>query len=159
MVEKKNKGIIVGIVVAVVVLIVVMVVVLVTKGDREEAIEFGDGGIVVQMDYSEPDVVVEYGDYDTMRAQSKAIQNGEMLGKTVRIEGIVSHPMTKYSIVQEDEDGNKIGTEFVIEGLDEDEYPQDGERVVISGEVIEKSTLYYIIKTRPEFVEVVEENE
>lgn len=159
MVEKKNKGIIVGIVVAVVVLIAVVAVVLVTKGDREEAIESGDGGIVVQMDYSEPDVVVEYGDYDTMRTQSKAIQNGEMLGKTVRIEGIVSHPMTKYSIVQEDEDGNKIGTEFVIEGLDEDEYPQDGERVVISGEVIEKSTLYYIIKTRPEFVEVVEENE
>lgn len=159
MTEKKNKGIIVGIVVAVVVLIAVVAVVLVTKGDREEAIESGDGGIVVQTDYSEPDVVVEYGDYDTMRAQSKAIQNGEMLGKTVRIEGIVSHPMTKYSIVQEDEDGNKIGTEFVIEGLDEDEYPQDGERVVISGEVIEKSTLYYIIKTRPEFVEVVEENE
>ncbi len=159
MVEKKNKGIIVGIVVAVVVLIAVVAVVLVTKSDREETIESGDGGIVVQMDYSEPDVVVEYGDYDTMRAQSKAIQNGEMLGKTVRIEGIVSHPMTKYSIVQEDEDGNKIGTEFVIEGLDEDEYPQDGERVVISGEVIEKSTLYYIIKTRPEFVEVVEENE
>ena len=159
MTEKKNKGIIVGIVVAVVVLIAVVAVVLVTKGDREEAIESGEGGIVVQMDYSEPDVVVEYGDYDTMRTQSKAIQNGEMLGKTVRIEGIVSHPMTKYSIVQEDEDGNKIGTEFVIEGLDEDEYPQDGERVVISGEVIEKSTLYYIIKTRPEFVEVVEENE
>lgn len=159
MAEKKNKGIIVGIAVAVVVLIVVMVVVLVTKGDREEVIESGDGGIIVQMDYSEPDVVVEYGDYDTMRTQSKAIQNGEMLGKTVRIEGIVSHPMTKYSIVQEDEDGNKIGTEFVIEGLDEDEYPQDGERVVISGEVIEKSMLYYIIKTRPEFVEVVEENE
>lgn len=159
MTEKKNKGIIVGIVVAVVVLVAVVAVVLVTKGDREEVIESGDGGIVVQMDYSEPDVVIEYGDYDTMRAQSKAIQNGEMLGKTVRIEGIVSHPMTKYSIVQEDEDGNKIGTEFVIEGLDEDEYPQDGERVVISGEVIEKSTLYYIIKTRPEFVEVVEENE
>ena len=159
MVEKKNKGMLVGIAVAVVVLIVVMVVVLITKGDREEVIESGDGGIVVQMDYSEPDVVVEYGDYDTMRTQSKAIQNGEMLGKTIRIEGIVSHPMTKYSIVQEDEDGNKIGTEFVIEGLDEDEYPQDGERVVISGEVIEKSTLYYIIKTRPEFVEVVEENE
>lgn len=159
MAEKKNKGIIVGIVVAVVVLIAVVAVVLVTKGDREEAIESGDGGIVVQTDYSEPDVVVEYGDYDTMRTQSKAIQNGEMLGMTVRIEGIVSHPMTKYSIVQEDEDGNKIGTEFVIEGLDEDEYPQDGERVVISGEVIEKSTFYYIIKTRPEFVEVVEENE
>lgn len=159
MVGKKNKGIIVGILVAVVVLIAVVAVVLVTKGDREEAIESGDGGIVVRMDYSEPDVVVEYGDYDTMRTQSKAIQNGEMLGKTVRIEGIVSHPMTKYSIVQEDEDGNKIGTEFVIEGLDEDEYPQDGERVVISGEVVEKSTLYYIIKTRPEFVEVVEENE
>ena len=159
MVEKKNKGIIVGMVVAVVVLIVVVAVVLVTKSDREKAIESGDGGIVVQMDYSKPDVVVEYGDYDTMRAQSKAIQNGEMLGKTVRIEGIVSHPMTKYSIVQEDEDGNKIGTEFVIEGLDEDEYPQDGERVVISGEVIEKSTLYYIIKTRPEFVEVIEGNE
>ena len=159
MVEKKNKGMLVGIAVAVVVLIVVMVVVLITKGDREEVIESGDGGIAVQMDYSEPDVVVEYGDYDTMRTQSKAIQNGEMLGKTIRIEGIVSHPMTKYSIVQEDEDGNKIGTEFVIEGLDEDEYPQDGERVVISGEVIEKSTLYYIIKTRPEFVEVVEENE
>lgn len=159
MAEKKNKGIIVGIVVAVVVLIAVVAVVLVTKGDREEAIESGDGGIVVQTDYLEPDVVVEYGDYDTMRTQSKAIQNGEMLGKTVRIEGIVSHPMTKYSIVQEDENGNKIGTEFVIEGLDEDEYPQDGERVVISGEVIEKSTLYYIIKTRPEFVEIVEENE
>ena len=158
MTEKKNKNIIICVAVVAVVLIAVIAVVLI-KNSQKETAESGDGGIVLQADYLEPDVIVEYGDYDMMRVQSKAIQNGEMLGKTIRVEGIVSHPMTTYSIVQEDEDGSKIGTEFVIEGLDEDGYPQDGERVVISGEVAEKSTLYYVIKTRPEFVEVVEEDE
>lgn len=158
MTEKKNKIIIICVTVVAVVLIAVIAVVLI-KNSQKETAESGDGGIVLQADYSEPDVIVEYGDYDMMRVQSKAIQNGEMLGKTIRVEGIVSHPMTTYSIVQENEDGSKIGTEFVIEGLDEDGYPQDGERVVISGEVAEKSTLYYVIKTRPEFVEVVEEGE
>ena len=91
-----------------------------------------------------------------MYTLSKSIQNGEATGEIVMIDGVVSHPMTKYSIVEKGEDGNKIGTEFVIEGIEEDAYPEDGTRLVITGEVIEKEPLYYIIKTTPEYVNVLE---
>ena len=59
---------------------------------------------------------------------------------------------------EEDENGSKIGTEFIIEGAEESEYPADGAHVVITGEVIEKEPLYYVIRTAPEYVEVLEES-
>ena len=165
MAEKPNKGMVIGIAVAVVAVIAIIVGVIIAKGNEGGVGEGGDGTEAGQvegvnnMDFSDINVTVEYGDYDGMYTLSKSIQNGEMLGQIVKIEGDVSHPMSKYSIVEEDENGSKIGTEFVIEGLDESEYPSDGARIVITGEVIEKEPLYYVIRTVPEYVEVIEESD
>lgn len=163
MAEKQNKGMIIGICAAIVVVIAVVVGVVLMKGKGNDVIEGGDGEDVGtiddgtrEMDFSNIDVSVAYGDYDTMFAQSKAIQNGEMLGKVIKIDGVVSHPMSSYSIGQEDEDGSFIGTVFVIEGIEEEDYPEDGDRVVITGEVIEKSPMNFVIRTSPQYVEIEE---
>ena len=156
MAKKSNNNMIIGCIVAAVVVIAIVVgVIVATKGKGGEGGD-GDQG-ANQADYSTIDVSVEYGDYDTMYTEAKAIQNGESTGKIVKIDGVVSHPMSKYSIVEEGEGGNKIGTEFEIEGASEGDYPKDGQRVIITGEVIEKQPLYFIIKTTPKHVEIVEE--
>lgn len=159
MAAKSNKNMIIGIAVAAVVVVAVIVgVVLMNKknGGTESG---GNGGSSSKVDYSDVDVSVEFGDYDTMYAQAKAIQNGEMTGKIIEIDGLVSHPMSKYSVVEPSGSGEKIGTEFEIEGMSEEDYPNDGDRIVIAGEVVEKSPLYFIIKTTPDYVSVVDSDE
>ncbi len=112
-------------------------------------------GNVTAPELANVDVAVAYGDYAAMQSLSKDIQNGKMTGKVVRIDGIVAHPGTKYSIVQQDASGSqKIGTEFVIE--DSADYPHDGERAVVVGKVIEKEPAYFIIATLDEFVDDVD---
>ena len=156
MAKKISKNIVIGCIVAAVVVIAIIVgVIVATKGKGNDG---GSGGQEInQVDYSIIDVSIDYGDYDAMYTEAKAIQNGESTGKIIKIDGVVSHPLSKYSIVEESEGGNKIGTEFEIEGASEDDYPKDGQRVVITGEVIEKQPLYFIIKTAPKYVEIVEE--
>ena len=158
---KKKNGLYVGIAAVIAVVAIVAVAMLVLNGRNDG--DNGEGGGTQpvnnssqQAKYDNIDVSVKFGDYDEMYAQSKAIQNGEMVGKVIKVEGVVSHPMTKYSIVQENADGNKIGTEFEIDGATASEYPNDGDHVIITGEVYEKSPMYFIIKTTPEYVEVVE---
>ena len=160
MATKQNKNLIIGIAVAAVVVIAIIVGVIVAKnggkGNNGNSTDNGDTGQIENVekkDLSNIDVTVGYGDYDVMFAQSKAIQNGETVGQVIRIDGIVSHPMSKYSIGQKGDNGQFIGTEFIIEGADESEYPNDGEHVVITGEVVEKEPLYFVIKTTPQYVE------
>lgn len=163
MAEKQNKNLIIGIAVAAVVMIAVVVGIVLMKGKGDGSIDGGQSagagqieGSTNEMDFSDIDVSVEYGDYDTMFEQSKAIQNGEMLGKVIKIEGLISHPMSNYSIGQQSEDGSFVGTVFVIEGADEDDYPEDGDHVVITGEVVEQSPMNFVIRTAPQYVEVIE---
>ena len=161
--KKDNKNMIIWGIVAVVVAIAVIVgVVLVIKskpsgseGQGEETGQIDGGSETQPSTFDNVDVSVGFGDYDVMFAQAKAIQNGEMVGMIIQVDGIVSHPMSRYSITEKNEKGEVIGTEFIIEGLDESEYPQDGSHVVITGEVIEKEPLYYIIRTTPEYVELI----
>ena len=159
--EKSNKGLYAGIIVAVILVVAVIVGVIISRGNGEDVGEGTDETQIEEVSrFDEVDQDIAFGSFDEMKDLSKSIQNGEITGQVVRIEGFVSHPMTKYSIVQENEDGSeKIGTEFVIEGVDESEYPQDGTRVIITGEVFEKEPLYYVIKTTPEYVMVVEDVE
>lgn len=165
MAKRTNNNMIIGVCVGVVILIAVIIGIVLMNGKK------GDNGTDVtdinepdteyvtddmgRDDYTDIDAAVGFGDYDAMYAQAKAIQNGEMIGKIVQIDGVVSHPMSKYSVVEENENGEKIGTEFIIEGLSEEEYPEDGERIIITGEVIEKEPMYFVIKTTPEYVEIV----
>ena len=163
MAEKPNKNLIIGVVAGVVVIIAIIVGIVIAKGNGDDAIG-GDGDTGTEqvegandLDLSMIDVSVDYGDYDTMFELSKAIQNGEKTGRVVQIDGVVSHPMSKYSVGEEDEGGKVVGTEFVIEGVSESQYPEDGTHVVITGEVIEKEPLYFVIKTTPDYIEIVDD--
>lgn len=154
--RKDNRNLIIGIVVVVVVVIAIIIGIIVGNSAKPADDGGEPGPSEPTADYSMVDEIIGFGDYGAMEIQAKSIQNGEMTGKIVQIDGIVSHPMSKYSIVEEDENGNGIGTEFVIEGVDEDGYPQDGDHIIITGEIIEKEPLYFVIKTTPEYVSILE---
>lgn len=157
---KKNNNLI-YICIAVVVLIAVIIGVIVAAkgnsgsngGDSDNGGTSQDAGLTAA-ELAKVDVTVEYGDYNGMQELSKAIQNGEMTGKVVKIDGIVMHPGTSYSIGQANETGSsKIGTQFDIVDTAAADYPADKDRVVITGKVVEKEPLYYMIETLQEFVE------
>ena len=157
--SKNNNMLYIGIVAVVVIIAIIVGVVLANRGSGNEGGDTGTGEETSQTeslkasDLASVDEVVEYGDYDAMYDLSKSIQNGEMTGQVVQIDGDISHPMSTYSIVEQNEEGSSsIGTQFIIAG--DVEYPEDGDRVVITGMVIEQSPMVFVIQTLPEFVEV-----
>ena len=157
MAKNNKKTLYIGIGAVVVIAIVVGIIIAVTRGSGNN--NEGDGTnqstVYTAGDFTPIQQSIEFGDYNTMFSLAKEIQNGEAIGKIVEIEGYVSHPGTKYSIVQKSADGTKsIGTEFVIEG-DSASYPQDGERVVLVGKVVEREPLYYNLATIQELVSIV----
>ena len=160
MATKSNKNLYIGIALLVVAVAVMVGVVLAlnNKGGNGDSGDNGNGTSqdasgLSAADLSQVDVTVEYGDYDKMFSLAKDIQNGNATGKVVKIEGVVSHPMSSYSVVEANKGGTeKIGTQFIIEG--ETGYPNDKDRIVITGKVVELSPLVYVIKTLPEYVVV-----
>lgn len=157
--SKNNNMLYIGIVAVVVIIAIIVGVVLANRGSGNEGGDTGTGEETSQTeslkasDLASVDEVVEYGDYDAMYDLSKSIQNGEMTGQVVQIDGDISHPMSTYSIVEQNEEGSSsIGTQFIIAG--DAEYPEDGDRAVITGMVIEQSPMVFVIQTLPEFVEV-----
>jgi hypothetical protein len=155
--EKGNKALYIGIGVVAVIAVVVGIIIAVTRGSGNN--NEGDGTnqstVYTAGDFTPIQQSIEFGDYNTMFSLTKEIQNGEAIGKIVEIDGYVSHPGSKYSIVQKNSDGTKsIGTEFVIEG-DSAIYPQDGEHIVLVGKVVEREPLYYNLATIQELVSVV----
>ena len=160
MAKKSNNNLIIGIGAAVVVVLVAVGVIIGINAGKGGGESGGDGGGSSQTtgglsksDLANIDVYVPYGDYDGMQTLSKDIQNGYATGKVVKIDGLVSKPMSSYSIVQASSDGTKkIGTQFIIEGGSESDYPKDGDRVEIVGKVVENTPLVFVIKTLPEYV-------
>lgn len=156
---KSKTGLYIGIVAVVVVIAVVAGVVIANNNKGGDNSNGGDNGTsqtsgLTAADLAKIDEEIKYGEFDEMQTLSKAIQNGEMVGKVVKIDGLVSRPGTIYSIVQENESGSqKIGTKFVIEDVSEETYPKDGTRVVITGKVVEETPLVYVIKTIPGMIE------
>ena len=163
MVQSKNKNknnslLYIGIAAVVIIAIIVGVVIAMRNKGGDTG---GNGGNSTSQtaglsaaDLANVDITVAYGDYDAMEELSKAIQNGEMVGKVVKIDGIVMHPATSYSIGQANESGSaKIGTQFDIVDTAAAYYPADGDRAVITGKVVEKQPLVYMIETLSEFVE------
>ena len=157
---KNNNLIYIGIAVVVVVAVIIGVIVAVKGNGGNNGGDGGDNGGTSQdagltaADLAKVDVEIEYGDYDGMEKLSKSIQNGEMTGKVVKIDGVVMHPGTSYSIGQANASGSaKIGTQFDILDAAAAYYPADKDRVAITGKVVEKEPLYYMIETLQEFVE------
>ncbi|MBQ9043920.1 MAG: hypothetical protein IJ111_14045 [Eggerthellaceae bacterium] len=103
-------------------------------------------------------IEVALDDYDAMSALASDIQNGRATGQVVKIDGYVSNfaKGMSYSIVENnaDKSGN-IGTNFVIEGAEEEAYPVDGTHIIITGKVVQDG-YSFTIHTLPEFIEVVE---
>lgn len=156
MAKKTNKTvyIIIGLVVAVIVAVTAVLIINNNKnsGSSEGGETSNNSYKVNSGDLKNVDVEVSYGDYDAMKTLAKSIQNGEMTGKVVKIDGVVSHPGQSYSVVEKSADGKqKIGTVFNIE--DSSEYPADGERIVITAKVLEKDALNYQLYTLKEFVQ------
>ncbi len=121
---KSNKNLYIGIGVAVVaVAIIAGAVVGLSAGRNSGDNEGGNSGDTSQTsdglkasDLKNVDAEVEFGDYDGMSILAKDIQNGYAIGKVVKIEGTVSHPMSAYSVVEANADGSqKIGTQFIID--------------------------------------------
>lgn len=157
MVKNNKKTLYIGIGAVVVIAIVVGIIIAVTRssGNNNEGDGTNQSTVYTAGDFTPIQQSIEFGDYNTMFTLAKEIQNGEAIGKIVEIDGYVSHPGTKYSIVQKSADGTKsIGTEFVIEG-DSAFYPQDGEHVVLVGKVVEREPLYYNLATIQELVSIV----
>ena len=102
---KNNNLLYIGIAVVVVVAVIIGVIVAVkgnsgnNGGDSDNGGTSQDAGLTAA-DLAKVDVEIEYGDYDGMEKLSKSIQNGEMTGKVVKIDGVVMHPGTSYSIGQ-----------------------------------------------------------
>lgn len=156
--SKKNMYLYIGIGAAVVVAIIVGVAIALSHGGGGNGSEGGGGSSssarVTAAELSSVNTTIDFGDFDGMTTLSKDIQNGYATGKIVKIDGTVSHPMSTYSIVQSNSAGtSKIGTQFIIDG-DNATYPSDGAHVVITGKVIEKDPLLFLIVTLPEYVEV-----
>jgi hypothetical protein len=125
--------------------------------DKELDEEKIESATVTPDDLKKIDETIEFGDFDAQHTLSKAIQNGEKLDKVVKIDGTVSHfgKGMSYNIGQRKEEGNQfIGTTFTIEDGAEEDYPADGDHVVITGIVrADDSGLVYTIKTLKAYVE------
>lgn len=153
--KESKKWLCIGAVVAVVI-VAIIVGIVVAKGNSGDG-GSQTGGSLTVADLSNVDIEIEYGDFDAMQDLSKEIQNGRANGKIVKIDGLVMHPGTSYSVVQENEKGSmKIGTVFSINDAVEAEYPDDGDHIIITGKIVEEKPLVYTIQTLKEFVEVVE---
>lgn len=74
---------------------------------------------------------VAFGDFEGQEALSKKIQNGELTGATVEIEGTSKKLGTHYTIGQQAEN-NFTGTSYTFDG----EYPADGAHVKLVGTVV-----------------------
>ena len=104
-------------------------------------------------------ISIAYGDYDAMSAFSKKCQNGDYAdGQTVTIDGRLSiSPMGSVSIGQRnDAKGEYVGTMLVVNGWNEDNYPQDETRVKVSGRLKRNEQFWFLyITAEPEDVESV----
>ena len=156
---KNNNLLYIGIAAVVVIAVAIGVIVAVKGNSGNNGGDGGNGGTsqnagLTAADLAKVDVEIEYGDYYSMEELSKSIQNGEMTGKVVKIDGVVMHPGTSYSIGQANASGSaKIGTQFDIVDAAAAYYPADKDRVVITGKVVEKQPLVYMIETISDFVE------
>ena len=168
----KKKFCIIGAVAAVVIIGVVIAIAVATsnKGDEDGDNKDKNGSsqqenkdkkddkktTISEDDLKKVDETIDFGDYDAQQTLSKAIQNGEKTGKVVKIEGTVSHfgKGMSFNIGQKKTEGNQfIGTTFVIEDVEgEDDYPKDGDHVVITG-IVKAEGYAFQIKTLKKFVE------
>ena len=130
-----------------------------TATEAAETTAVATDAMVSAADLANVTETVAFGDFDTMQALSKAIQNGEKTGTVVQIDGVVSNfsKGMSYSISENKADGSgNVGTVFVIDDApDESAYPSDGTHVLLTGIVVGDGASFNI-HTLMEFVKVLE---
>lgn len=127
------------------------------KQELDEA-RAADYGVKVE-ELTEPVVSIAYGDYEAMGELSHQIQNGDLDGKVVKIDGVVAHPITSYAIVQTVPDPkSRVGSSFIIQGALEDAYPVDGAHIEMTAKVCEMAGDYggRVLVTLPEAVKILD---
>lgn len=84
---------------------------------------------------------VEFEDYESGEELAKSIQNGEMDGQIILIDGVSKKIGRDFAIGQQGDD-SFIGTTYVIS--DDMEYPGDGSHVTLKGVVKADGLTHYI---------------
>lgn len=85
------------------------------------------------VDFSAPDIKVTYGDYDKMMETSKSIQNYQLEGVVVEIDGIFKNNMSASIQMPNADNSQSIGTTIQVVGLDEKDFPKDDTKIHIVG--------------------------
>lgn len=95
---------------------------------------------VENADYNNPEVDVTIGDFKSMNDFIDGFQTGEYDGKVIKITGVNRHYGNTCSIVQQKDNGSSIGVTWeVLDGTFPDDYPENEQKITISG-VVEVTT-------------------
>lgn len=85
------------------------------------------------VDFSAPSIKVSFGDYDKMFETSKAIQNYQLEGVVVEIDGIVNSGLSHSIEMPSDDKSMSVGTTMQVVGFSDSDYPEDKTKVHIVG--------------------------
>ena len=98
------------------------------------------------------DVVIEYGDADSIEALAKQAQNFEIKEGTVAsISGIFSKGVSTPAVQEEKEDGTYVGISMMVDG--EWQMPEDKIDIEVTGEFV-KGQYYMEFHVLPENIVV-----
>lgn len=89
-------------------------------------------------DLSKVDITIAEGDYAAMETFAKELQNVQNEGKVVKVTGINSRSNfgAKASVMVSDGGSQKVGTTYIITGVDSiDGYPENDATIEITGVV------------------------
>ncbi len=88
------------------------------------------------VDYSSPDITIEFDSGDKIVTFTQEMLAGEHDGKVVKCDGISQRRMTGNAMMEKQEDGTKFGfTWIIVDSEDPDDYPPDDARTEITGVV------------------------
>ena len=92
---------------------------------------------VTGVDFSKPEIVIAYEDFDGMKDLAKKMQNFEVKeGTVVEIDGEVGSTTMSHTIVVPNTDGSqRIGTTYEVVGIKDSDIPADKTRIHIKGVV------------------------
>ena len=111
----------------------------------------------VSVDYSNPTIVIELGDFDGINQLASDLQNFAVeAGTVVKITGIVSRNTSTPSIMEANADGTeKRGISMFLDNMDEADYPAEDTTVEAVG-VVQAGDYFMEFHVDAEHLKVVE---
>ena len=87
------------------------------------------------VDFTNPDIVIKYGDFDAMKKLASDVSEGKMEGKVIEAEGYYSDNIG-HSIMERNADNTGgVGFRFEVVDMVDDEYPEHESKIKITGVV------------------------